>query len=219
MATSPIYNWPEPDNTDLVKNGALAIRTMGNAIDTTMATMVPKTIVDAKGDLIAATAADTTSRLAVGLNNTLLTADSSQATGLKYAGTWSSFTPSLAGVTLGNGSLGGSYAQIANTVFFRVLLTFGSTTSITGSVDLTMPTTPASYSTFDFMNVLTQVYDASATAFYPSVANVNVGATAVRAGVTSTAGVYAQYSDVGSVAPIVFATGDVMTWQGTYQTT
>jgi hypothetical protein len=36
MATSPNYNWPEPDNTDLVKNGALAIRTAVDAIDTSM---------------------------------------------------------------------------------------------------------------------------------------------------------------------------------------
>lgn len=85
MATSPIYSWPEPDNTDLVKNGALAIRTLGDAIDTTMGTMVAKTIVDAKGDLIAATAADTVSKLTVGANNTVLTADSSTATGLKWA--------------------------------------------------------------------------------------------------------------------------------------
>jgi hypothetical protein len=85
MATSPIYSWPEPDNTDLVKNGALAIRTLGDAIDTTMATMVPKSIVDAKGDLIAATAADTVSRLAVGTNGQVLTADSTAATGIKWA--------------------------------------------------------------------------------------------------------------------------------------
>ena len=37
MATSPNFSWPEPDNTDLVKNGALAIRTAINAIDTSMA--------------------------------------------------------------------------------------------------------------------------------------------------------------------------------------
>lgn len=36
MATSPSFNWPEPDNTDLVKNGALAIRTAVDAIDTSM---------------------------------------------------------------------------------------------------------------------------------------------------------------------------------------
>lgn len=85
MATSPIYNWPEPDNTDLVKNGALAMRTLGDAIDTTMATMVPKTIVDAKGDIIAATAADTVARLAVGTNGQTLVADSTASTGLKWA--------------------------------------------------------------------------------------------------------------------------------------
>jgi hypothetical protein len=38
MATSTNYGWSEPDNTSLVKDGAQAIRTLGNAIDTTMAT-------------------------------------------------------------------------------------------------------------------------------------------------------------------------------------
>ena len=84
MATSPIYGWLEPDNTDLVKNGALAIRTLGNAIDTTMGTMTPKSIVDAKGDLIAASANDTPARLAVGANGETLVADSSTSTGLRY---------------------------------------------------------------------------------------------------------------------------------------
>jgi hypothetical protein len=88
MASTPIYNWPTPDNTGLVKNGALDMRSLGNAIDTTMATMVPKTIVDAKGDLIAATAADTTARLAVGANGETLVADSSTSTGLRYQGNY-----------------------------------------------------------------------------------------------------------------------------------
>ena len=48
-------------------------------------TGIQPTIVDAKGDIIAATAADSVSRLAVGTNNQVLMADSAQATGLKYA--------------------------------------------------------------------------------------------------------------------------------------
>jgi hypothetical protein len=36
MATSPNYGWSEPDDTSFVKNGAQAMRTLGNAIDTTV---------------------------------------------------------------------------------------------------------------------------------------------------------------------------------------
>jgi hypothetical protein len=50
-----------------------------------MGTMVAKTIIDAKGDLIAGTAADTASRLAVGTNGQVLVADSTAATGLAWS--------------------------------------------------------------------------------------------------------------------------------------
>jgi hypothetical protein len=36
MATSPNYGWSEPDNTSLVKDGAQAMRTLGDAIDTSL---------------------------------------------------------------------------------------------------------------------------------------------------------------------------------------
>jgi hypothetical protein len=36
MATSTNYLWAEPNDSDLVKNGALAIRTLGNAIDSSV---------------------------------------------------------------------------------------------------------------------------------------------------------------------------------------
>ena len=45
---------------------------------------IQNTIVDAKGDLIAASASDTPARLAVGTNGQYLSADSSTATGLKW---------------------------------------------------------------------------------------------------------------------------------------
>jgi hypothetical protein len=117
MATSPLFGWEEPDDTDLVKDGAAAIRTLGNAIDTSMgdllggttgqvlskasntnmdftwvtsddANAIQNTIVDAKGDLISATGSDVPARLAVGANGETLVADSSTSTGLRYtAGT------------------------------------------------------------------------------------------------------------------------------------
>ena len=93
MATSPIFGWEEPDDTDLVKDGASAIRTLGNAIDTTMGTMVAKTIIDAKGDLIVGSAADTAARLAVGSNDQVLIADSTATNGVKWG------TPTGGGMT------------------------------------------------------------------------------------------------------------------------
>jgi hypothetical protein len=47
MATTPVYNWPTPDDTDLVKDGAKAIRDLGNAIDTTVSS-VPTGLVHIK---------------------------------------------------------------------------------------------------------------------------------------------------------------------------
>jgi len=46
---------------------------------------IQPTLLDAKADLITATANDTPARLGVGANGTVLTADSAEATGLKWA--------------------------------------------------------------------------------------------------------------------------------------
>lgn len=46
---------------------------------------VPKSLVDAKGDIIAATAADTVARVQVGADGTVLTADVASAAGVKWA--------------------------------------------------------------------------------------------------------------------------------------
>jgi len=107
--TTPNFGWTVPTSSDLVKNGAVAIETLGDSIDASLVDLKggttgqvlskasgtdmdfswvaidPLVILDAKGDLITATAADTPARLAVGTNGQVLTADSAEATGLKWA--------------------------------------------------------------------------------------------------------------------------------------
>jgi hypothetical protein len=57
----------------------------GGTSGTVTVTNSMATAIDAKGDLVAGTGADAFSRLGVGANNTVLTADSAEATGLKWA--------------------------------------------------------------------------------------------------------------------------------------
>jgi hypothetical protein len=76
-------------------------------------TAIQPTILDAKGDLIVATAADTPARLAVGSANQVLTVDSSTATGLK----WASATVAASNFTLlntGGTTLSGSSTTISS---------------------------------------------------------------------------------------------------------
>jgi hypothetical protein len=117
MPTTSNFGWTTPADTDLVKDGAAAIRTLGNGIDTSLvdlkggttgqvlskasntdldyswvttddANAIQNAIVDAKGDLIAASAADTPARLAVGNNGETLVADSAATTGLRWQGNY-----------------------------------------------------------------------------------------------------------------------------------
>jgi len=137
MPTTSNFGWTTPADTDLVKDGAAAIRTLGNGIDTSLVDLkggttgqvlsknsntdldytwvtpnvgditevqagtgisvasgtgpIPvvtnsmATEITAKGDLIVGTGSGTFDNLAVGTNGHTLVADSSTATGLKWA--------------------------------------------------------------------------------------------------------------------------------------
>jgi hypothetical protein len=79
----------------------------GGTSGTVTVTNSMATAIDAKGDLVAGTGADAFSRLGVGANDTVLTADSAEATGLKWA------TASSGGMTqLATGTLSGATTSI-----------------------------------------------------------------------------------------------------------
>lgn len=100
MPTTSNFGWTTPADTDLVKDGALAIRTLGNGIDTSLVDLkggttgqnlrkasdtdldftfagdATNTVVDAAGDLLYGTAADTLGRLAIGTAGQVLKVNS-----------------------------------------------------------------------------------------------------------------------------------------------
>ena len=71
MANTTNYNWETPDDTDLVKDGAAAIRTLGSSIDTTTKALNPSTTL---GDIeYRSSTANTNTRLAIGTTGQVLT--------------------------------------------------------------------------------------------------------------------------------------------------
>jgi hypothetical protein len=76
----PGYVWDATDNVWY----PIGVGGHGHPDYITQATAVNPTIIDAKGDILTATAADTPARLAVGNNGETLVADSAATTGLRY---------------------------------------------------------------------------------------------------------------------------------------
>jgi len=116
-----------------------------------IANTIAPTVVDAKGDLLAGTAADTVGRLAVGTNDFVLTAASGETTGLKWTdiglGAWTSWTPTFTNITVGNSTLNFKYKQYGKLVVVRASFTLGSTGSISTNPFFTLPITSSTYVT------------------------------------------------------------------------
>lgn len=99
---------------------AYATAAQGVLAEATLAAAIPKTLVDAKGDLLAGTGDDVISRLAVGTNGALLMADSNAASGLSYQSPSPLLVNLLANSDFSNGTTGwtapfsGSVSNVGN---------------------------------------------------------------------------------------------------------
>jgi hypothetical protein len=195
--------------------GQVLSKTTGTDMDFTWVTTddtnaIQNAIVDAKGDLIAATAADTPARLAVGANNLLLTADSTQATGLNWTGAWTTWTPTWTNLTVGNGTTIARYVRIANTVTFSLQFTFGSTSVITGDVSATLPITPVTDT-----SVFARFLD-SGTANYIGFARCGTGGT-INILTPVANQTYLPYTSLSALVPFTWTTSDTLNAYGTYE--
>jgi hypothetical protein len=126
-----------------------------------------------------------------------------------------SFTPTWitdgTAPSLGNGTLTGSYMEIADRVFFEVTLTIGSTTTMgTGNFFFTFPVTPGNPAVGATRPIgMACCYDTSAgTRFFRTC------------GIWTT-GTWIMHSEggtrVSATSPMTWANGDVMAMTGTYQ--
>jgi hypothetical protein len=242
--TTP-FSWQMPTSTDLVTDLPADFEIFGQAVATSMADLlggttgqvlskasntnmdftwvttddanaIQNSIVDAKGDLIGATANDTPARLAVGANGTMLVANSAESTGLKWTTAtdqfpWQAWTPSYSGITVGNGSVVARYQQIGKTVTVFFKLTFGTTTSVSNYGTFSQPVTA---SQAGFMNGTASFIDNGASIYggwiYMESGGVN---TYFVANLTN--GAYSTFAPANSTGtPTTFGNTDI--WIATY---
>lgn len=109
-------------------------------------TDIPQSVVDAKGDLIVGTAADTVGRLAVGTNGQYLQADSTAGTGLVWATVSGYSAPTLGSTTINSGA---TVTTIAGLTLTAPTLTG----TVTASGDITLSASGAFGSIKDFQTL------------------------------------------------------------------
>ena len=70
---------------------------------------------------------------------TALTLPATSGALMTVPGAWTSYTPTLGSITIGNGSLSFAYTQMGKTVILRGLITLGSTSSVGTNPTFTLP--------------------------------------------------------------------------------
>jgi hypothetical protein len=119
-------------------------------------------------------------------------------------GAWTSYTPTLTGITIGNGTVTTLYRRIGKTVDYRGNITWGSTTSSGGNWNLSLPVTP-----FVVPGGIGAAYLSR-----NSPATVQVGAAALFGSILF---FISGTANVASAAPWTWATSDQLLWSITYE--
>jgi hypothetical protein len=177
---------------------------------------IQNAIVDAKGDLIAATAADTPARLAVGANDTMLVADSTTATGLAYKSAatlypLTTYTP----VLTQNGTRAATvqyakYQRIGNKVTVQVRLLITAAGQSGFAVKVTLPLTAEANIVNAQQSVGDFIYLDAGVALYAGSVSL-VSSTEVQFCVNNTADFFGVFPSVAT------ANNDQVSFTMTYE--
>jgi hypothetical protein len=129
--------------------------------------------------------------------------------GTGYMGAWTGYTPTLTGITLGNGSVSFTFVQQGKTVHVRGRVTFGSTTAVTGAASISLPVTATAA---NFVANLTARAGGVDYAMLPIATTTTIGVNALGSAAT-----YANRVTVSNLIPGTWTTSDFITMSATYE--
>lgn len=134
--------------------------------------------------------------------------------GVAAGTTW---TPTYANITVGNGTAIAKYGFVGRLVVCRWQLTLGSTSAVTAGATVGLPVTAAD--SVALTNGVCTFFDTSATATY--IGFTSSSALAVAFNAIDASGTYAKLAAISSTVPFgaAFATGDVIGFTLVYEAT
>ena len=237
--TTPNFGWTVPTSSDLVKNGATAIETLGDSIDASLVDLKGGTtdqvlaknsntdmdfkwVTDASGmtnpmtttgDVIYSSSGSTPARLGIGTAGQVLQVNSG-ATAPEWAApaepVWTTWSPTVTGLTKGNGTEVARYRNNGKMVDIFYQFTLGSTSSITGQVYLTPP--------------INSIYDLAIACAYFSeagVADVPAGIfmpkSVIYPKTMGTAAAFMNQAQLNASTPFTWGTGDFFNFNFSYE--
>lgn len=134
------------------------------------------------------------------------------ASDLNSIGEWTTYTPGIYGLTLGNGTLTAKYARVNDLVFFNISFVMGSTSAVTGGVGFSLPVTR-----LDVGNSGANGFYANTGTSYNTPASCDMYSSFVNVRVLYTAGTYVGVTNITATVPFTWATNDPINVAGFYE--
>lgn len=125
------------------------------------------------------------------------------------------YTPSLSGITIGNGTVAAYYTRVNKLVYGSVYITLGSTSAITTTVTFTLPVTASANTAGLFLG--TGYYFDNSTGETYTGYSFRTNTTTITPFVTYAAFNYAVRGIINATVPVVYGTNDLLVYQFTYE--
>jgi hypothetical protein len=137
--------------------------------------------------------------------------DASVGTGLLA---WTSYTPTLTNMTLGNGTVTAKYAKLGKIVHLRITFTLGSTSAMGTGPAFSLPPSMTVAAGQAYPNGTLSILD-SGTAGYTGT--IEIISTNLQCWLTTVNATYPTFANIAAGQPMVWTTNDVLSVTAIYE--